>query len=56
MKKEYEVPKVEKLEFDYSDAVTASSCTGGAFQLYVDGYEKCRETPTGQWSNPYGNQ
>ena len=28
MKKEYNTPKAEKLEFDYSDTVTASSSNG----------------------------
>ena len=33
MKKVYESPKAEKLEFDYTEAVTASGgCKGGIYQ------------------------
>ncbi|MBR0512937.1 MAG: hypothetical protein IJK06_01645 [Clostridia bacterium] len=55
MKKEYEVPKAEKLEFNYSEGVTASSSCGGAFQKYTDGGYNCQTTPTGEWSNPYSD-
>ena len=57
MKKQYQTPKAEKLEFDYTETVTAASgCQGGAFRLFIDGYDKCRETATDTWVNPYGNQ
>ena len=47
MKKAYVSPKAEKMVFDYTETVIASS--GNAYQLYVDGYTGCRETPTDQW-------
>ena len=43
MKKKYEAPTAEKLEFDYTDTVVAS---GGTYTLYVDGFFGCRERPT----------
>ena len=46
MKKAYEAPKAEKLEFDYSETVTASS--GHKYLKYVDNYSGCNENP----SNP----
>ena len=49
MKKEYESPKAEKMEFNYSETVTASS--GHKYQLYVDGHTGCRDTPTDKWVN-----
>ena len=42
MKKAYEIPKAEKVEFDYSETVTASS--GHAYLLYTDKYTGCHET------------
>ena len=58
MKKEYEAPKAEKLEFDYSDAVTASGtqCSGGIYQMYTHGYTNCHEQSTQVWVGAYGNQ
>jgi len=47
MKKTYEAPKAEKMEFDYSDAVVAASnsCT---WQIPMgDGYQDCVEHPKG---------
>ena len=46
MKKTYEAPKAEKLEFDYTDTVTAS---GLELQEYVNGYKGCNETATDNW-------
>ena len=57
MKKLYKTPKAEKLEFDYAETVTASStCTGGIYRKFVDGFENCHDTPTDIWVNPFGNQ
>ena len=54
MKKEYECPKAEKMEFDYTEAVVASACKGGAFEkLNEDGYG-CITYHTGEYSDPYG--
>ncbi len=55
MKKEYEVPKAEKLEFDYSEGITASSGCGGAFQKFTDGTYGCQTTPTGIWVHPFSD-
>ena len=41
MKKAYEAPKAEKMEFDYRESVTASGpCSGGIYRMFVDGYKK----------------
>lgn len=57
MKKAYEAPKAEKMEFDYTESVTASgSCSGGIFRKFTHGYENCHEQETDIWVNPYGNQ
>lgn len=55
MKKEYESPKAEKMEFNYSETVVASGC-GGIFQKYVDGFEGCNTTPTNEWSGAYADK
>ena len=47
MKKKYATPKVEMMEFDYSDTITASH--GNAYQLYVDKHGGCQDTPTDRW-------
>ena len=54
MKKEYENPKAEKMEFDYSEAVVASGCSGGITVDYIDGYTDCGDTPVKKY-NGYGN-
>ena len=54
MKKTYEAPKAEKMEFDYSEAVVASGCNGGVTIDYVNGYTNCGETPVKTY-NGYGN-
>ena len=59
MKKMYEAPKAEKLEFDYTETVTASGgqkCSGGIYRMFIEKYENCREKSTDVWVNPYGNQ
>ena len=45
MKKGYEVPKAEKTEFDYSEAVVASSCSGGVTIRYINQEYGCDDTP-----------
>ena len=47
MKKKYETPQVEKIEFDYSETVAAS--TGYILRKYTDKYYKCKETETDVW-------
>lgn len=47
MKKAYEAPKAELMEYDYSDTVTASS--GHKYRLYTNSYYGCREVPTDTW-------
>lgn len=47
MKKEYNTPMAEKVQFDYTETVMASK--GHKYQLYTDGYYACRETPTDKW-------
>ena len=59
MKKEYKSPKAEKLEFDYTETVTASNgkkCSGGIYRMFVEKYSNCKEKETEVWVNPYGNQ
>ena len=46
--KNYETPKAEKLEFDYTETVTASN-SGHKYRLYTDGYFGCREVATDTW-------
>ena len=46
--KEYTTPKAEKLEFNYSDTVTASG-QGHKYRLYTDNYYGCRTTETDIW-------
>lgn len=53
MKKKYEAPAMEKLEFNYSEIVTASN--GGIYQKYTDQHYGCNETPTDIWVNPFSN-
>ena len=47
MKKEYQAPRADKMDFVYSETVTASN--GDSYREYVDGEEGCRETPTDNW-------
>ena len=55
MKKGYEAPKAERMEFNYLEAVVASNGCGGAYQLYTDKYEGCNITPTGKWVQPFSD-
>ena len=47
MKKDYAAPRVEKMDFDYSDKVTASD--GGMYREYIHNHEGCNDTPTNNW-------
>ena len=47
MKKNYEAPKVEKIQFDYAENVVASN--GKKYRKYVDGFTGCNETETDEW-------
>ena len=54
MKKEYEAPKAERMDFDYTDAVVASACKGGIYQMYTDKFTGCRQKETDVWVGGYG--
>ena len=45
MKKEYTIPMAEKLEFNYSETITASG-HGSASWLHTDNYNNCHDTPS----------
>ena len=47
MKKIYSNPVAEKLDFSYSNNVTASD--GYQYRKYIDNYVGCKETPTDEW-------
>lgn len=49
MKKEYVTPRADKMEFDYSDNVTASGTSGWTLREYVQGYKGCNEVETDNW-------
>ena len=49
MKQDYGTPKAEKMEFDYSETITASGASGHAYQKYIDAAYGCQTTPTGEW-------
>ncbi|MBR6165922.1 MAG: hypothetical protein IKQ45_08365 [Clostridia bacterium] len=49
MKKEYEAPKAEIVQFNYTETVLASK--GNAYQLYVDKYYACNDSATNKWYN-----
>ena len=53
MKEAYIAPVAEKLVFDYTDTVVASS--GHKYRLYTDGYYGCRETETDIWVDDPNN-
>lgn len=55
MRKEYEAPKAEKMEFNYLESVVASGC-GGVWREYTDGFEGCKSKETEHWINPYNAQ
>lgn len=49
MKKTYDTPMAEKVEFNYQETVTASGASGHKYRLYTDGYYGCREVETDTW-------
>ena len=53
MKKEYTIPKAEKLEFNYTDTVTASF--GNAMRWWTEKGEKCHEKESDPPIWIYGN-
>jgi len=55
MKKTYEKPKAEKLEFNYTETVLASNGCGGAYQKYTQLARGCDKVPTGVWVHPFNN-
>jgi len=48
MKKNYVAPRAEKMEYNYSDKVTASGM-GNAYQEHIHTYSGCHDTPTNNW-------
>lgn len=56
MKKKYETPKVEKMEFDYAESVVASGSWASEFYIDKTGVG-CHDTATGRFfigdGNPY---
>ena len=55
MKKEYEAPRAEKMNFNYTEAVVASTgCSGGSQEICThDGYG-CNSTHTGVYTSLSG--
>lgn len=49
MKKGYEAPKAEKMEFNYSDAVVASGTACDWFITLTQGYEGCTSSTVKTW-------
>ena len=49
MKKAYEAPKAEKVEFDYTEVVATSASHGCKYRLYIEGDSGCNKTPTDIW-------
>ena len=50
MRKDYEAPKAEKMEFNYSDAVVASSTACDWFMTLTQHEEGCTDVgPVKQW-------
>ena len=50
MKKEYEAPKADRMEFNYAETVVAStsSCDEGTFMTQATGgSERCTSVPSG---------
>ena len=47
MKKEYVSPRADKMEFNYTENVTASQ--GFSLREYIHGYTGCNETETDNW-------
>lgn len=47
MKRKYVSPSAEKLDFDFSENVTASS--GHKYRKYTDNYFGCKEVATDEW-------
>ena len=52
MKKKYETPQVEKIEFDYSETVVASN--GYILRLYTQYRHQCNDKAEDVWI--YGDQ
>ena len=48
MKKEYLAPRADKMEFEYSEAITAST-SGKSYQEFINGEYGCDDTPTDNW-------
>ncbi len=53
MKKEYTIPKAEKVEFKYADTVTASY--GNALRWWTETFDKCHEKESDPAIWIYGN-
>jgi len=50
MKKEYEAPKAEKMEFNYSEAVVASGAACDWYMTLTQGFKGCNSYgPVEEW-------
>ena len=49
MKKEYDAPKAEKMEFNYSDAVVASGTSCDWFITHTQGDQGCLKVEVKEW-------
>lgn len=48
MKKSYVTPRADKMEYNYSDKVTASGF-GNSYEEFTNVPDGCNDTPTGIW-------
>lgn len=49
MKKEYDAPKAEKMEFNYSETVVASATACDWFKTITQQEQGCSEVTTNEW-------
>lgn len=54
MKKQYEAPKADKMEFNYAETVVASNAHCDWFYTKTQGEEGCFDVQLKQW-NEYGS-
>lgn len=57
MRKEYESPKAEKVEFDYKEVVVASACDSGVSYTKENHGSSCSDVPVenSDWYGPKAN-
>lgn len=49
MKKEYVTPRVDRMEFNYTENVVAGSSQGFTLREYVQDYKGCNKVETDNW-------